>query len=45
MALYTGDKAIRPPGGYNEDGRLVLKQDDPLPITLLAIIPEVVIGG
>ena len=45
IPLFTGDKSIRPPGGYNEDGRVLIRQDDPLPFHLLAIIPEVVPGG
>lgn len=45
MLLFTGDKMIRPPSGYNDDGRILIRQEDPLPFTLLAIIPEIVLGG
>lgn len=45
IQLFTGDKSIRPPGGYTEDGRILILQEDPLPFHLLAIIPEVVAGG
>ena len=45
MRLFSGDKTIRPPSGYNDDGRILIRQEDPLPFTLLAIIPEIVLGG
>jgi len=43
--LFTGDKkqAIRQKWGY--EGRVFVRQTDPLPITVLAIIPEMVVGG
>ena len=45
LPLYTGDKTIRPGGGYREDGSVVVRQGDPLPFTVLAVIPEVIFGG
>ena len=33
------------PGDWTRGGRLLLRQDQPLPCTVLAVIPEVEIGG
>ena len=40
VPLYTGDKFIEFPGGYNDDGFVVIKQDQPLPLTILSIYPR-----
>lgn len=41
--LFTGDKGpLAWPGGYEREGRIVVKQSDPLPLTLLAVLPQVV---
>ena len=40
VPLYTGDKFIEFPGGYNNDGFVVAKQDQPLPLTILSIYPR-----
>jgi fibronectin type 3 domain-containing protein len=39
--VFTGDKTKDWPGGWDEHGRIVIKQDAPLPLTVLAIIPHV----
>jgi hypothetical protein len=44
-ALLTGDKRIKIKPDWGSNGRLFLRQQDPLPMTILAIIPDVVIGG
>lgn len=41
-ALFTGDKLIEWPNGYDFDGYIVIKQDQPLPMTVIAIMPQVV---
>jgi hypothetical protein len=41
-ALFTGDSIINWPGGYEREGGLTVKQNDPLPFTLAAIIPEMI---
>lgn len=41
-ALFTGDKLLEWPNGYDFDGYIVVKQDQPLPMTLIAIMPQVV---
>jgi len=39
--LYTGDKEIRVATGWTKDCRLVVVQDQPLPMTLLMMVPVV----
>ena len=44
--LYTGKKKIvLPAAGWDETQQLIIKQDAPLPMTVLAIVPEIVPGG
>jgi len=38
--LYTGDKDVWFPEGYDTQGQVLIRQDAPLPLTVLAIIPE-----
>jgi len=40
-ALFTGDKKISYEGSYDTDARLMIVQDKPLPLTVIAIITEV----
>lgn len=40
-ALFTGDMDLLIPGGWRKDGCVSVRQEDPLPLTALAIIPEV----
>jgi hypothetical protein len=44
IGLYTGDLRITPSWDWNTAGRVWIKQFDPLPMTILAIMPDVVIG-
>lgn len=44
IGLYTGDIAITPPWDWNTNGRMFVKQFDPLPMTILAIMPDVTVG-
>jgi hypothetical protein len=39
--LFTGDKLMEWPGGYDFDGFVTVKQDQPLPMTVVAIMPQV----
>lgn len=41
-ALYSGLAEIRCADTWNDGGRVVVRQSDPLPITILAVIPEFV---
>jgi hypothetical protein len=43
--LYTGDITPTLAANYGEDGHILYRQEDPLPVTILAFIPEVNIGG
>ena len=45
VALFTGDKEFAIAPGWNTEGRIFIRQIDPLPITVLAVIPEVDVGG
>ena len=44
IALFTGDQRIVLPASYNVPGQICIQQDYPLPSTVLALIPEVVVG-
>jgi hypothetical protein len=35
--LFTGDKVVKMPTGWNRDGYIVVKQDQPLPCTVLLL--------
>jgi len=38
--LFTGDKYIAFDGGYGPDATIFIRQDQPLPLTLLAVMPR-----
>lgn len=42
--LKTGDIQVTIPSQWSTNGSLAFRQDDPLPVTILATIPEVEIG-
>lgn len=42
--LFTGDISITPPWDWTKSGSMWVKQRDPLPLTILAIAPDVTIG-
>jgi hypothetical protein len=39
--IFTGDKVITNPQGWNTEGQIVIVQEDPLPMTILAVMAEV----
>ena len=39
--LFTGDKLMEWQGGYDFDAYMVIEQDQPLPMTVIAIMPQV----
>lgn len=41
---FSGDKSARFPKGWTEDGNIRLVQDQPLPMTVLGIVPTVVVN-
>jgi hypothetical protein len=44
-SLKTGDIRVTIPSKWASSGSIFFRQDDPLPVTLLAVIPEVSVGG
>lgn len=44
IQLFTGDQRVVLPATYNVPGQICVQQDNPLPSTILALIPELVIG-
>jgi len=44
ISLYTGDIRMSCPWDWNTSGSLVVKQFDPLPMSILALMPDVTIG-
>lgn len=42
--LYTGDMRLIIDPSYNTHGQVCVQQDFPLPVTVLGVIPEVVVG-
>ncbi|MDR3561255.1 MAG: hypothetical protein P4N59_07445 [Negativicutes bacterium] len=45
LALYSGDVIVKGGFDYAEGGRVFFQQDDPMPVTILAFIPGVTVGG
>lgn len=43
--LFSGDHPATVGGGYRSGGRIFLRQSDPLPVSITALIPEIAIGG
>lgn len=43
--LFTGVAEVRIETDWNKTGGVLIRQDSPLPLTVLAILPEVEIGG
>ncbi len=40
VPMFTGDKDIEFPGGFDDDDRVFIKQAQPLPLTVLAFYPR-----
>ena len=40
VPLFSGDKEIEFPGGYDDDARIFVRQTQPLPLTVLALYPR-----
>jgi len=45
LDLFTGDVKLTMQGGYDPGGRVFIRQEDPLPITILAVMPNIEHGG
>lgn len=44
-ALFTGDKSIPMPSGWEDEASVYITHDKPLPFTVIAIIPEITTTG
>ena len=42
--LFTGDDRMIIGGGWSTEGQMCIQQDDPLPATILGVIPEITLG-
>jgi hypothetical protein len=42
--LLTETITMKVAGGWNNNGRVFIRQVDPLPLTVLSIIPEITVG-
>lgn len=42
--LFTGDQRINMLPSWNKEGQICIQQSDPVPITVLGVIPEVIVG-
>ena len=45
IELFTGDFLQRMDADWNTSGNVVIQQRDPLPMAVLAVMPEIAIGG
>ena len=43
--LISGDRRVPLGGGYRNGGRVFFRQSDPLPVTIIEVVPEVSVGG
>ena len=44
VPLFTGDKQIEFDDDFNTDGYVTIRQNQPLPLTIISIYPEVTIN-
>ena len=44
IRMYTGDIRITPTWDWNTEGSMIVKQFDPLPMTILALMPDLTLG-
>ena len=45
LNMITADKDVTLSPSWSKNGQIVIQQRDPLPMTILGIIPDVIIGG
>lgn len=43
--LFSGDREVRFAGGFDRDGLFTIRQDEPLPMTVVCCVPRVQGGG
>jgi hypothetical protein len=44
VPAFTGDRRVETPPGYDVPGQVIVEQSYPLPMTVLALIPEIAVG-
>lgn len=44
LDLWSGDKRVKFPKGWGRDGNLCILQDQPLPMTVLMVVPELIVN-
>ena len=44
-ALFSGDRVVTMPSGWDERCHVYIEHDDPVPFTVLAVIPELNVTG
>jgi Ubiquitin-activating enzyme E1 FCCH domain len=45
IRLFTGIVQITPHSDWDRSGSMIIKQRDPLPMTILSVMPEIKVGG
>jgi hypothetical protein len=45
LSMITGDKHVTVSPSWNKNGQIVIQQRDPLPMTLLGVVPDLIVGG
>jgi len=40
VPLFTGDKRLPYPKGFDRDAKVFIKQEQPLPMSILAVMPR-----
>jgi hypothetical protein len=45
LNLFTGDVEMSLTSSFDDNGRVFLRHTDPLPLTILGILPDVEMGG
>jgi hypothetical protein len=45
LPFFNGDKDLQLSPSWNKDGKAVIQQRDPLPMTILALISDAFVGG
>jgi hypothetical protein len=43
--LFDGDKDTTLKPNWSKEGQMLIRQTDPMPLTVLAIIPDAILGG
>ena len=43
VPLFTGDKVVSFPPGYTREKQVIVQQDQPLPMTILSIMPDITV--